>query len=155
MQNLVLKVGSTMKSKLFKSEKTYIGQSKTHGYGVFCSQDIKKGELIEECYYLIPDKSKWQDLDATFLKYFFAIPCLQDDHEEFADKNGGVNIGHITRPVCVLGSGMIFNHSQNANVDYTYFEPSQTFCYRANRLIKSGSELFIKYSEYSEFKNDK
>ena len=56
-----------MKSKLFKSEKIYIGQSQTHGYGVFCNQDIKKGELIEECYYLTPNESKWQDLDKTFL----------------------------------------------------------------------------------------
>jgi SET domain-containing protein len=151
VQNLVLKVGLTMKSKLFKSEKIYIGQSQTHGYGVFCNQDIKKGELIEECYYLTPNESKWQDLDKTFLNYFFAIPYLQDDHAEFADKNGAVNIGHVTRPVCVLGSGMIFNHSKDANVDYTYFEPSQIFSYRANRSIKEGAELFIKYSEYSQF----
>ena len=86
-----------------------------------------------------------------FLNYFFAIPYLQDDHAEFADKNGAVNIGHVTRPVCVLGSGMIFNHSKDANVDYTYFEPSQIFSYRANRPIKEGAELFITYSEHTQF----
>lgn len=142
-----------MKDKLFRSEKIFVGASDTHGYGVFCTEDIKKGELIEECYYIVPDKAKWQDLDIKFTHYFFSLPFLQDDHESFANENGGVTVGHITRPVCVLGSGMIFNHSKDNNVDWQIYEVSKIVSYRANKNIKAGLELFIKYNDYTNFKN--
>lgn len=142
-----------MKDKLFRSEKIFVGASDTHGYGVFCTEDIKKGELIEECYYIVPDKAKWQDLDTKFAHYFFSLPFLQDDHESFADENGGVTVGHVTRPVCVLGSGMIFNHSKDNNVNWQIYEVSQVVSYRANKNIEAGSELFIKYNDHVDFQN--
>ena len=142
-----------MKDKLFRSEKIFIGASGTHGYGVFCTEDIKKGELIEECYYIVPDKAKWQDLDTKFAHYFFSLPFLQDDHESFADENGGVTVGHVTRPVCVLGCGMVFNHSKDNNVNWQIYEVSQIVSYRANKNIEAGSELFIKYNDHVDFKN--
>jgi SET domain-containing protein len=151
--NLALKAGWIMKNKLFRSEKFFVGASDTHGYGVFCTEDIKKGELIEECYYIIPDQPKWQDTDTKFCSYFFSLPFLQDDHESFADENGGVALYHVSRPICVLGCGMIFNHSKNNNVDWNVYEVSQIVSYRANQNIKAGSELFIKYNDYADFKN--
>ena len=40
------------KERLFHSDKIEIRKSPVHGYGVFAKDDITKGELLEECYYL-------------------------------------------------------------------------------------------------------
>ena len=40
------------KERLFRSDKIEIRKSSVHGYGVFAKDDIKKGEILEECYYL-------------------------------------------------------------------------------------------------------
>ena len=87
------------------------------------------------------------------MSLLFSVPFLQDDHESFADENGGVTVAHVTRPVCVLGCGMIFNHSKGNNVDWQVYEVSQIVSYRANQPIKAGSELFIKYNDHADFKD--
>ncbi len=40
-----------MKDKLYHNPKLEVRKSSTHGYGVFAKEDIKKGELLEECHY--------------------------------------------------------------------------------------------------------
>ena len=47
-----------MKDKLYLSPKLYVGKSSTHGYGVFTSEDLKKSEIVEQAYYIIPDNEK-------------------------------------------------------------------------------------------------
>ena len=39
-------------SKLYKNNKLEVRESPIHGYGVFAKEDIKKGELLEECHYI-------------------------------------------------------------------------------------------------------
>jgi SET domain-containing protein len=40
-----------MKDKLYHNSKLEVRKSPIHGYGVFAKEDIKKGELLEECHY--------------------------------------------------------------------------------------------------------
>ena len=40
-----------MKDKLYQNPKLEVRKSPIHGYGVFVKEDIKKGELLEECHY--------------------------------------------------------------------------------------------------------
>ena len=40
-----------MKDKLYHNPKLEVRKSPIHGYGVFAKEDIKKGELLEECHY--------------------------------------------------------------------------------------------------------
>ncbi len=140
-----------MKNKLNLSSKLYVSKSPIHGYGVFTSGDLKKSDIIEEAYYLIPEKEKWEDLDPKFMLYFFGIPFLQSHHKDFADKNGGVNTMHISRPVCVLGFGMIYNHKQKPNVAHSLNETLQIVRYTASQNIAAGSELTISYNPYTKF----
>ena len=43
-------------SKLIYSPKLEVKISSIHGYGVFASEDIKNGEVLEECHFMsIPD----------------------------------------------------------------------------------------------------
>jgi hypothetical protein len=40
-----------MKDKLYHNSKLEVRKSLIHGYGVFAKEDIKEGELLEECHY--------------------------------------------------------------------------------------------------------
>ncbi len=140
-----------MKDKLYLSPKLYVGKSSTHGYGVFTSEDLKKSEIVEQAYYIIPDNEKWEDLDTKFTKYFFSIPFLQDHYKDFADQHDAVQLSHVTRPICVLGFGMIYNHTQESNIDYTINERSQIVQYKTNQSVSAGSELKITYNPYAQF----
>ena len=40
-----------MKDKLYHNPKLEVRKSPIHGYGVFAKEDIKGGELLEECHY--------------------------------------------------------------------------------------------------------
>ena len=40
-----------MKDKLYHNPKLEVRKSSIHGYGVFAKEDIKEGELLEECHY--------------------------------------------------------------------------------------------------------
>jgi len=40
-----------MKDKLYHNSKLEVRKSPIHGYGVFAKEDIKDGELLEECHY--------------------------------------------------------------------------------------------------------
>jgi SET domain-containing protein len=140
-----------VKNKLYLSPKLHVANSPTHGYGVFTSGDLKKSDAIEEAYYLTPEKEKWEDLDPKFMRYFFGIPFLQGHHKDFADKHGGVNTVHISRPVCVLGFGMIYNHNQKPNITHSVNEALQIIRFTANQNIAAGSELTISYNPYTQF----
>lgn len=140
-----------MKEKLYLSPKLYVAKSPVHGYGVFTSEDLKKSEIVEQAYYIIPNNEKWEDLDTEFTKYFFGVPFLQDHYKDFADKHEAVKFLHVTRPICVLGFGMIYNHDQEPNIDYTINERSQIVQYKTNQSVSAGSELKIVYNPYVQF----
>ena len=42
-----------MKDKLYHNPKLEVRKSPLQGYGVFAKEDIKKGELLEECHYRV------------------------------------------------------------------------------------------------------
>jgi len=144
-----------MKTRLLKSNKIYVGKSDTHGYGVFASEDISKNEVLEDCYYIEPKETLWNNIDDVFKGYFFNAPYLQENALEFASENGGVLLDHITRPICVLGYGMIFNHSKTPNVECKINQISNIISFISNRRIKAGEELFIQYNNQIDYKNAK
>ena len=60
-----------MKDKLYHNSKLEVRKSSLQGYGVFAKEDIKKGELLEECHYF--EVEGYIDIDEEFQKhlYFF------------------------------------------------------------------------------------
>ena len=42
-------------NKLFHSNKIEVRDSSKHGRGVFAKEDIKSGEMLEECHYIVVD----------------------------------------------------------------------------------------------------
>ena len=44
--------------EIYQSGKIEIKKSELHGYGLFANQDIKSGELLEECHFIEIDNPK-------------------------------------------------------------------------------------------------
>ena len=86
--------------------------------------DIQKGELIEEAPLILPHDNKWESCDKEIIKYAFPWAELREDWKDFCDKEGGILPLHATRPLLVLGYGMVYARSQNYNVCLLYTSPS-------------------------------
>lgn len=133
------------KEKLFLSNKLEVRSSNIEGRGVFCLEDIERGELIEEAHIILLSDNKWENCDKELSRYVLPWVELRDDWQDFCEENEGIEFRHASRPLAVLGFGMIYNHSDDNNVDF-HVDQHRFFCsYKANRDIVSGSELFINY----------
>src|SRR5436189_1970703 len=110
-----------MKAKLHHN-KIVVKKSKTHGYGVFAGKTIKKGELIEECYILISKKG--------------GDKALEDYYFDVKGKYG-----------MFLGYGVIYNHADEPNADYTINVKKRLATIKASITIHKGKEIFISYGD--------
>jgi uncharacterized protein len=93
-----------------------------HGRGVFSTRRFVKGELVERC-----PTVQLRDADVT---------GRLGDYVYLSVKDGDVLV--------VLGYGMLYNHSENPNVEYVQEKPS-TMEFRALRSVEPGDELTIDY----------
>lgn len=109
-----------MKKALYQN-KIMVKKSRTHGYGVFATQTIKKGDIIEECYVLLT-----RGKDVALEDYYF-------------DANG--------KYALLTGFGVIYNHSENENADYKINAKRKLAVIKAIRTIKKGEEIFVSYGE--------
>jgi SET domain-containing protein len=113
---------------LYRSKKIYVDDSPIHGRGVFCSETIQKGEILEECHF-IPVPSE------------FSYPQILHDHF-FGWPKGTNNLA-----IC-LGFGSIFNHSDNDfNADWQTDTVQMKFIFYALRDIEPGEEIFTNYQK--------
>jgi uncharacterized protein len=111
---------AAMKTKLFQN-KIYVKKSSTHGYGVFAGKTFKKGEKIEECYIII---SRGGD------------KVLEDFYFDVKGKYG-----------VFTGFGSIYNHSEDANADYTISVKNRCATIKAYRTIRKDEEIFVSYGD--------
>ena len=49
-------------NKLFHSDKIEVRDSSIHGRGIFAKEDIKSGEMLEECHYIVIDKNNTHNI---------------------------------------------------------------------------------------------
>ena len=59
-----------MKDKLYHNPKLEVRKSSIEGYGVFAKEDIKKGELLEECHYCTVE-GYFEDDEFSQISLFF------------------------------------------------------------------------------------
>lgn len=102
--------------------KIFVKKSRTHGFGVFAAQTIKKGTLLEECYIIISRKGG----DKALEDYYF-------------DVKGKYGV--------FLGYGSIYNHSDDPNADYFIYAKRRIAKIKAARTIRKGEEIFVSYGE--------
>lgn len=157
-----------MKYNLTQPLKIQIGESEIKGRGVFAAEDLEEGEILEECHFIIPEKSKGGK-DRELQRYMFScihlknkkkrqevadqfeLYCLLDDEElreeitKNMEKLGYKKLQDLFSSACVLGYGMIYNHSKTPNVDYEFDYENLLFRYTASKNVTKGKELFINY----------
>lgn len=120
--------------ELFASQKIRVESSPVHGLGVFATQPISNGELIEECSFLELPIANGES-SSLLIDYRFNYP------------SGPMT--PVTKQVVVLGSASLYNHSNEANAYWVTDQARSTFKFFANRDIAAGEEIFTYYGDAS------
>ena len=106
-----------------------VANSSVHGQGVFATRTISKGEVIERCPYIVIDDDDLADIN-RLQDYLFTSPDQPGDY------------------LCVLGYGMMYNHSDKPNAEWEIDEDDIQFVrFTALKPIADGEEIFQNYGD--------
>ncbi len=126
-----------------KSHKIIVKMSKPElGLGVFATEDIKVGELIERCPMI---QMAWRSRylhDPVISKYMYSDAGCNCEHCQL----------HGHHMFMVLGYGMIYNHQDDPNTEWRFNYRNLLGDVVAIKPIKTGEEIFVHYGS-SYFKN--
>ena len=118
--------------KIYPSLKIYLDKSPIHGLGVFASQPIKIGEIVEVCP--VVDLGMSPNESSTILiHYRFNWPQGND----------------WTTQIVPTGYGMLYNHSDNPNSSWRSNLENNTFEFYAIKEINPNEEIFTYYGDMS------
>jgi len=112
--------------------KIEIKESPGKGWGVFATEDIEEGEIIEECLLLTLPIQKGE-VSSLFLDYRFNYPQQ----------------GECTEQVLAMGYASYYNHSNNANAYWRDHPTLKAFQFISNRKIFKYEEIFVYYGDDS------
>lgn len=99
------------------------------GRGVFTSENIEEGTVIETSPVIVMSRDERKLLDQTLLHdYIF----------EWGEKKD--------QCCMALGYVPVYNHSYKSNCEYEMDFESNNISIKAMRFIKAGEELFINYN---------
>jgi SET domain-containing protein len=118
----------------FIQPKVYVGKSKISGLGVFASEDIKSGDIIEECPVVLLDSTFKGNKDWVLNRYAFAWGCGCSICEKYGNTMA-----------LVLGNGMVYNHSEQPNGYWTQDTALKYYTLHALTDIKQGEEITWYY----------
>jgi len=117
---------------MFFNQKITVKESKGKGRGVFATEDVKKGEILEVAPIIV---LKHEDFIETrwnlMFEYYFWL-----DHEV----------------VLALGYGSIYNHSMEPNAEYKIDVKKKSITFKALENIKKGKEILFNYKGSSSSK---
>ena len=124
------------RKSLFYNHKIEVRMSSIDGYGVFAKEDIKKGEILEECHLI--------DVNLPRHPYVFMYP------------KGGNNLGgrHNGESIIVLpsGNGFIYNTSEDyigANATWITIYGLMTFV--SIKDIKKDEEILTNFANFFKY----
>jgi SET domain-containing protein len=118
-------------------KKICVKNSPVHGLGIFATEKIIAGELIEECPILsLP--MKFGETSSLFIDYRFNWPSGSSQWEE---------------QVVALGFASLYNHSESPNAYWFSVSEKRTFQFVASRDIEVDEEVFVWYGD-SNYWND-
>ncbi len=135
-----------MKNILHKNNKLEIRKSPIHGYGVFARENIKVGEILEECHHIritAENNQRCNCIEPELLpykRYTFSFPYTKTPD--------------ATKPyqydTLVLGYGSIYNSStcsETNNADVSTDLSNNIFIFIAAKDILAGEEILIYYGD--------
>ncbi|MBK7870534.1 MAG: SET domain-containing protein-lysine N-methyltransferase [Saprospiraceae bacterium] len=107
----------------------YFAPSTLGGRGIFTSEFIKEGSLIEICPIIILPEEELPIIHKTYLHdYYF----LWGEDEK--------------RCAIALGFGSLYNHSYFANAEYIFDLDENTIDFYSVRDIEAGEEITVNYN---------
>ena len=131
-----------MKTKLYKN-KIEVRKSNIHGWGVFAREDIKKGEILEECTFISTLFDSFDDPYCPNLpKYRFYYP----QYKKGLDKNEWKS--SIIFSAISLGYGSLYNDSKsekNATAILNWDIENKLMIFSAKKDINSNNEILLCY----------
>ncbi|MBK6938020.1 MAG: SET domain-containing protein-lysine N-methyltransferase [Chitinophagaceae bacterium] len=106
-----------------------IKQSPLHGLGVFACQVFKPGAVIETAPVILMEQQDKDFLQTTMLfSYYFVV-------------------GDVKFPVVLgLGYSSLFNHSYQANAEYSISLKGSYIKIKACKTINPGEEIMLNYN---------
>lgn len=113
-----------------KTTKIQVRKSPIHGWGVFATENIEEGEIIEECPFLrLPVKRG--ETNYTLIDYTFVYPKGSDwEHH-----------------VIALGYGSLYNHSDEPNATWETETNNEIFKFVALKPILKDEEIVTYYGD--------
>lgn len=118
---------------MFFNQKITIKESKGKGRGVFATEDIKSGEVVEVAPIIVLKHEDFVDTRWNLLfEYYFWL-----DHEV----------------VLALGYGSMYNHSMESNAEYKIDTKKKSITFTTIKDIKKGEEIFFNYKGSSSSKS--
>ena len=108
----------------------HVKKSKIHGFGVFASSVIPKGEVIERCPFVIVEENDVTE-NAILQNYLFGTPFLDDE-----------------RTIAPLGYAMLYNHSVRPHAEwYADEHDMDLIVFVALKDINKGTEIVHSYGD--------
>jgi hypothetical protein len=111
--------------------KIYVKSSPIHGLGVFTSEDIKEGEILEVCN-VIDMGMRFGESSHILIDYRFNWPQGGNSWE---------------KQVVPTGFGLLYNHSNTPNAAWRSNLENNTFEFYSTKNIKSDEEIFVWYGD--------
>lgn len=107
----------------------FIGPAEKMGRGVFTSENIEEGTVVEISPVIVMSRDERRLLDQTLLHdYIF----------EWGEKKN--------QCCMALGYVPVYNHSYKSNCEYEMDVEHEQISIKTVRFIKAGEELFINYN---------
>ncbi|MEX0597776.1 MAG: SET domain-containing protein-lysine N-methyltransferase [Candidatus Paceibacterota bacterium] len=127
--------------EFLEPSKIRLGLSNIHFRGVFATQDIEAGEIVERCPMVpLAFRSRYHT-DPQIWEYLYTqppCPCNECKNHGF--------VFHM-----VLGYGMMYNHQDSPNTKWKFDYHKFVGDVVAERKILAGEEIFVSYgSKYFE-----
>jgi SET domain-containing protein len=113
--------------------KIYVESSPIHGLGVFASEDINEGEILEVCP-VIDMGMRFGDTSHILIDYRFNWP------------QGG---SPWDKQVVSTGFALLYNHSNTPNAAWRSNLENNTFEFYSIKNIKADEEVFVWYGDVS------
>lgn len=107
----------------------FFGPSPLGGRGVFTSEPIKEGSLIEICPVIILPESELPVIHQTYLHDYYFL--WGEDEKQCA---------------IALGFGSLYNHAYHSNAEYIIDLDENTIDIYAVRDIQAGEEITVNYN---------
>ena len=107
----------------------FVAESDGKGRGIFTSQTINPGDLIEVCLVIVMPKKELKIIDETVLfNYYF---LWGEKQKKCA--------------IC-LGYGSLYNHAYYANAQYKLDLNNKTIDFFCIKPIEAGDEITVNYN---------